>query len=168
MPHGGREQSPRSSKLGPAGRGRVFKNSRLRPTETRTLHVAIQGFVASATPTPSATGGAGEEFFPPPPSIPDTPASPSPPLRTAPPAWPTAAPEQEQDPEPMDVVPTTATPDAGVTHPTTFTRDAGVTHPPSAIPRPTPRPILTPMRRNLPPPQPPPHAPPLLAPPPPH
>ncbi|XP_050552515.1 nascent polypeptide-associated complex subunit alpha, muscle-specific form-like [Spodoptera frugiperda] len=126
MPHGGREQSPRSSKLGPAGRGRVFKNSRLRPTETRTLHVAIQGFVASATPTPSATGGAGEEFFPPPPSIPDTPASPSPPLRTAPPAWPTAA--LEQEPEPMDVVPTTATP------------DAGVTHPPSAIPRPTPRP----------------------------
>ncbi|XP_050549758.1 uncharacterized protein LOC126910697 [Spodoptera frugiperda] len=134
MPHGGREQSPRSSKLGPAGRGRVFKNSRLRPTETRTLHVAIQGFVASATPTPSATGGAGEEFFPPPPSIPDTPASPSPPLRTAPPAWPTAT------PEPMDVVPTTATPDAGVTHPTTVTRDAGATHPPSAIPRPTPRP----------------------------
>ncbi|XP_035457146.2 uncharacterized protein LOC118280864 [Spodoptera frugiperda] len=138
MPHGGREQSPRSSKLGPAGRGRVFKNSRLRPTETRTLHVAIQGFVASATPTPSATGGAGEEFFPPPPSIPDTPASPSPPLRTAPPAWPTAAPEQE--PEPMDVVPTTATPDAGVSHPTTVTRDAGLAHPPSAIPRPTPRP----------------------------
>ncbi|XP_050559327.1 uncharacterized protein LOC126912232 [Spodoptera frugiperda] len=106
MPHGGREQSPRSSKLGPAGRGRVFKNSRLRPTETRTLHVAIQQFVTSATPTPSATEGAGEEFFPPPPSIPDTPVSPSPPLRTAPPAWPTATPESE----PIDVVPTTATP----------------------------------------------------------
>ncbi|XP_050550448.1 histone deacetylase complex subunit SAP130-like [Spodoptera frugiperda] len=134
MPHGGREQSPRSSKLGPAGRGRVFKNSRLRPTETRTLHVAIQGFVASATPTPSATGGAGEEFFPPPPSIPDTPASPSPPLRTAPPAWPTAAPEQE--PEPMDVVPTTATPDAGVRGATCRHRSRRSTRHRSSRPRP--------------------------------
>ncbi|XP_050555530.1 translation initiation factor IF-2-like [Spodoptera frugiperda] len=138
MPHGGREQSPRSSKLGPAGRGRVFKNSRLRPTESRNLQVAIQQFAtfAATTPTPSAFGGAGEEFFPPRPPRSLTPRR-RPRLHCARrwgPAWPAAM------LEPIDVVPTTATPDTGASHPTTVERDAGPAHPPSAIPRPTPRP----------------------------
>ncbi|CAH1642066.1 unnamed protein product [Spodoptera littoralis] len=68
MPHGGREAppSPRSSKLS-KGKGRVFKNSRLQPTEIRALQAVARQYNATATPSSTPTGstvGAGEEFSP--------------------------------------------------------------------------------------------------------
>ncbi|XP_022835361.1 vegetative cell wall protein gp1-like [Spodoptera litura] len=145
MPHGGREPpaSPRSSKPS-KGKGRIFKNSKLQPSEIRALQAVARQYNAAASQTSTPTGGtsgAGEEFFPPPPSIPDTPASPSPPPRATRPNW--SAPPVVNMPEPMDVVAphlNTTDRDTGSSHPTTAIPDAGTTHPPSAIPRPTPRP----------------------------
>ncbi|XP_022834503.1 protein transport protein sec31-like [Spodoptera litura] len=147
MPHGGREPppSPRSSAKLSKGKGRIFKNSRLPPTDIRALQAVARQY-ATTTPSSTPTGstvGAGEEFFPPPPSIPDTPASPSPPPRATRPDWPAPTDASTTAPEPMDVGvphPSTTDRDAGAVHPATAGLLAGGTQPPSAIPRPTARP----------------------------
>ncbi|CAH0698931.1 unnamed protein product [Spodoptera exigua] len=148
MPHGSGAPSPSpprpSSKPNRDRKeqGRVSKNHR--PTQRVNIRAAVQRWSeapedASMSRTASGSLGAGEEFFPPPTSTPDTPASPSPPPHTAPPSW-TAPARTASAPEPMDVAPprpTTAARDMGVTHPTAAT---------SATPRPTPR---SPLRTAL-------------------
>ncbi|KAH9645341.1 hypothetical protein HF086_002967, partial [Spodoptera exigua] len=148
MPHGSGAPSPSpprpSSKPNRDRKeqGRVSKNHR--PTQRVNIRAAVQRWSeapedASMSRTVSGSLGAGEEFFPPPTSTPDTPASPSPPPHAAPPSW-TAPARTASAPEPMDVAPprpTTAARDMGVTHPTAAT---------SATPRPTPR---SPLRTAL-------------------